>query len=73
MKAKAIVALGDSVHRELGVLVEEKLNGFLQSHPGAEIKNLQVDADLTTVYGKALIVILYAGGEEKGGEAKGKK
>lgn len=71
MKAKVILAQADSKHRDVGQVVEEKLNEFLKAGD-VDVRQVQISTDLTSVYGKALIVVLFEGGK-KGPEPAGKK
>lgn len=77
MKAESFLVIGDAANKDLGKLVKEKLNAFLEANPELtpENTNVVVDSDLSTTYGKALVVVTTSArfGNTPEKAAKGKK
>lgn len=61
MKIKSFVVAGDAAHKDLGALVEDRVNAFLAANPNAKEVVVDVKPDLSTTFGKALVVVSYEG------------
>jgi hypothetical protein len=59
-QVKSFVVLGDSLRRDLSVNVDATVNTWLKANPKIEEVEVSVDADLSTTYGKAFVVVKYS-------------
>ncbi len=57
IKVKTFVVAGDSAHRDIGELVQKRVNDVLSSM--TKVSKISFDTDLSTAYGKVFVAIQY--------------
>ena len=61
MKIKCFAVAGDAANKDLGALVEKRVNAFLAENPKLGNVSVDVRPDLSTSFGKAIITVSYDG------------
>ena len=61
VKIKSFDVSCDAANRDLGALVDKRVNGFLAENPKIGEATVDVRPDLTLGYGRALVVVSYNG------------
>lgn len=59
-KFKVLSVIGDAKSRDIGQIVQGKLDEFVKENPKAEVENVSVNTDFQAGgYGKAFVILTY--------------